>query len=816
MENSLEKIPNHSSVWILGDFNLPDIDWDSNIFTPCGRYPSPSKAMMEIALDFNLQQVVLKPTRDNSILDLCFTNSPAFVDSREIKPGISDHDVVVVTASIRPKIVKLPKRKVYIYNRADFNSISTKLEDLNHQLDDDSVKNMDIDKLWDTLTNTIKLAMDTNIPSKITSSKPSVPWINSDIKRKIKKKRKLYNKARKTGDFELWDKFKELRRKNDREMRKLQRDHIRSIGDCLESNNTKPFRNYIKSLRRDVFGVSSLNSEGRIISTAREKAETLNNQFCSVFTKEDLSSMPSLKSSNIPNMPDIQITISGVEKLLKKLQVNKATGPDGIPARILKECASSVAPILQKIYQKSISTGTLPKAWLNANVSPVFKKGDRSLPSNYRPVSLTSIACKQLEHIIHSNIMNHMDKHSILCDRQHGFRSGRSCETQLAGLVNDLAGILDNRGRIDLCIMDFSKAFDLVPHQRLFAKLDYLGIRGQCKDWIEGFLTERQQQVVIDGQESTNSPVLSGVPQGTVLGPLLFLVYINDLPDWVKSEVRLFADDLILYRGMITPADCDVLQQDINSLCKWESTWQMKFNTSKCFIMHMTHQKRSTPHHYKMRNSILESVCHHPYLGVEISDKLTWARHINQTVNKANSILGLLKRNLWNCSPRTKEIAYKTLVRPRLEYCSPVWDLYQKVHQDNLEKVQRRAARFVKNDYRHTSSVSNMLKDLKWDTLHDRRQRARLITIYKETHNLIPSNISHLLARNNAILARPATRQSHELNYKQIRPNKDCYKYSLYPRTIPLWNKLPPAGKSALNLDSFKRLLENGEPIANN
>ena len=138
-------------------------------------------------------------------------------------------------------IVKLPKRKVYLYNRADFNSISTKLEDLNHQLDEDSVKNMDIDKLWDTLTNTIQLAMDTNIPSKMTSSKPSVPWINSDIKRKIKKKRKLYNKARKTGDFELWDKFKELRRKNDREMRNLQRDHIRSIGDCLESNNTKPF-----------------------------------------------------------------------------------------------------------------------------------------------------------------------------------------------------------------------------------------------------------------------------------------------------------------------------------------------------------------------------------------------------------------------------------------------------------------------------------------------------------------------------------------------------------------------------------------------
>ena len=807
LENSLEKIPKQSSVWILGDFNLPDIDWAINSFKPCGRYPGPSKNMIDIAMDHNLQQVVLTPTRNDNILDLCFTNSPAFLDKVEIKPGISDHDVVIIHASIKPKMIKLPKRKIFLYKKAEYSKICEDLNQLNNKLTNKFVQESSVDELWEHFTSTILESMDDNIPSRITSSKPSIPWINTNMKRNIRKKRKLYDKARKSGDPEHWDKFKQLRRKNDKEMRKLHQEHIRNIGDSLHSENTKPFWNYVKALRKDVFGVSSLTSAGRIVSDAKEKAETLNDQFCSVFTEENLTSIPNLGPSSVPDMPDIHITTAGVEKLLKNLKVNKASGPDNIPARVLKECASSVAPIFQKIYQKSVTTGILPQDWLKANVSPIFKKGDRSLPINYRPVSLTCIACKQLEHILYTNIIHHFEDHLILNDKQHGFRSGRSCETQLAGLVDDLARTLDNRGRTDVCIMDFSKAFDTVPHQRLLLKLDHLGIRSHIKRWIAGFLTKRQQRVVLDGQSSSTSPVTSGVPQGTVLGPLLFLAYINDLPDQLISNIRLFADDVILYRPINTPEDTDILQNDINSLHNWEKTWQMKFNISKCFIMNVTHQRKFVPHEYHLGDSILQVVSNHPYLGVNLSNNLSWASHINQTVNKANSVLGLLKRNLWNCSSRTKEIAYKTIVRPRLDYCSSVWDPYQKVHQDSLEKVQRRAARFVTKEYRHTCSVTKMLQNLGWETLQDRREKSRLLTLFKETHNITPSNITRHIDKESSL--KPRTRQSHELNYKVTRPNKDCYKYSLYPRTIIKWNGLPAAAKSAPNVATFKLIVDN-------
>ena len=253
--------------------------------------------------------------------------------------------------------------------------------------------------------------------------------------------------------------------------------------------------------------------------------------------------------------------------------------------------ATEIAPILTDIFQTSIREGKLPKLWREANVCCIFKKGDKSDPKNYRPISLTCVTCKILEHIIHSHIMKHPVDHVILVDSQHGFWAKRSTETQLLATVHDIAYALQCNNSVSLAILHFAKAFDKVPHQRLLSKLDYYGIRGPLHSWLSSFLTQRMQTVVCDGASSSPREVTSGVPQGTVLGPLFFFLYINDLPSKLQCTVRLFADYCLLYAILVNPtSDAQLLQDDLHKLEEWQSLWQMQFN-----MFHHVHHPEEKP-----------------------------------------------------------------------------------------------------------------------------------------------------------------------------------------------------------------------------
>ena len=503
-------------------------------------------------------------------------------------------------------------------------------------------------------------------------------------------------------------------------------------------------------------------------------------------------------------MKELHVSVEGVTKLLRKVNPNKASGPDSIPARILKELADEIAPLLTTIFNKSLEQGEVPTDWRKANVTAIYKKGDKYEPSNYRPVSLTSLCCKLQEHIIVSNVLSHLEEHSVLTDCQHGFRARRSCETQLMGLYHDLAQSLDKKKQTDLAILDFSKAFDRVPHQRLLKKLMHYGIQGNTQKWIESFLSGRTQQVVIEGESSYSAPVVSGVPQGTVLGPLLFLIFINDLPQHIQSKVRLFADDCIVYRKINNKADCETLQDDLHALERWESTWAMEFHPAKCSVMRVATSNDPIMLSYKLKGHQLQAETTSKYLGVDLSSNLDWKPHIDRIVKKSNSMLGFLRRNLRISSQETKSMAYMAMVRSNLEYCATVWNPWKKEHIKKLEMVQRRAARFVTNRFHNTSSVSDMLEHLEWDTLEARRCKLQLTMFYKIVNNIVDINKDLYLEP-----AMAKTRANHSKKFRQISTSQNCFKNSFFPRTFPLWNKLPASTAEAPDLVRFKQGLSN-------
>ena len=468
----------------------------------------------------------------------------------------------------------------------------------------------------------------------------------------------------------------------------------------------------------------------------------------------------------------------------------------------MKELKEQVAPILTLIFNTSLHTGKTPKDWKHANVAPAFKKGEKYKPINYRPISLTCISCKLMEHIITSNIMTHLESNNILYNLQHGFRKHRSCESQLIDFIQELADKDNDNIQTDLIIMDFAKAFDKVPHQRLLYKLKYYGITDNTLHWIEAFLTDRTQTVVINGTSYTSVQVTSGVPQGTVLGPILFLIYINDFPEYLQhSKLRLFADDSIIYKDINTQDDCNKLQTDLDSAARWEADWLMAFHPDKCTKLTISHKKHTYKHDYTLHNHTLESVTSAKYLGITLQSNLKWNTHCNNIISNAHKSLGFLKRNLQVSNTQIKSRAYQAIIRPKLEYSCTVWDPHTAQYTHKIEMIQRRAARYVHNNYHNTSSVTNMINTLQWPTLAERRLKTRLIMFYKIVHNLIaiPSDI--------LIPTDSRTRQHHAYTYRHLQASKDSYKHSFFPYTIVQWNILPSSVVNSPSVDIFREQL---------
>ena len=481
--------------------------------------------------DKGMTQLINEPTRNTNILDLVLINNPTLVSEVTVIPGISDHDCPVVT--LYTKVThrrKLPKRKIPQYHKAKWDQFSDHMKRIGEIIlsKDDSLS---VNEMWLLLSDGLKKGAVEFIPHKTSKKGTNLPWFTSKLKslhnrrdRLTKKKRILLRNHQKVPDS-LLQKLRDIKKSIQQSSRKAYWTYTEKLitpdeGDSNEYQGMKRFWSFIKYNRTDSSSISQLKTNEKCITDPCAIADTLNKQFESAFTQEtDLPQGLLPDSSPHPDMPYVSITTAGVQKLLDNLKIHKAPGPDGITPRILKALAPVIAPSLTRIFQKSYETGEVPDDWLGANVVPVFNKGQRTDPGIYRPISLTSTCCKLMEHIITSSIMKHATTHNILYPLQFGFRSGRSCETQLTGFISDLLNSMHNSEQTDVLVLDMAKAFDKVGHRRLLKKLEYYGIRGSTNKWINSFLSKRSQTVVFEGSSSYTAPVKSGVPQGSVLGP---------------------------------------------------------------------------------------------------------------------------------------------------------------------------------------------------------------------------------------------------------------------------------------------------------
>ena len=353
----------------------------------------------------------------------------------------------------------------------------------------------------------------------------------------------------------------------------------------------------------------------------------------------------------------------------------------------------------------------MPTAWKEANVTPVFKDGNAACVENYRPISLLCIISKVLERCIHNHIYDFIS--SRINKLQHGFQRQKNCTTQLIQVYHNILEALDKRNEIDIIYLDFTKAFDKVSHPLLLQKLGEFGFLGRLLMWLGSYLSGRKQRVVLEGQHSDWLDVFSGVPQGSILGPLLFSIFINDLPNQVASPslMGLYADDSKMFRVIKNEAEVEQFQGDLSNVHDWSRRWRMQFNTKKCKFMRLTHKKSFKHIHYDMNGDLLDRVKSVKDLGISVTDNLRWSQHIQEITLKANRTLGLVKRVCRDIKDvHIRKALYCSLVRPQLEYASERWSPEQVTYKRMLENVQRRATKFILDYPQHYSYTMRLVK----------------------------------------------------------------------------------------------------------
>jgi len=490
-----------------------------------------------------------------------------------------------------------------------------------------------------------------------------------------------------------------------------------------------------------------------------------------------------------------------IKKIIAKLKTKSAGGPDGIPPIFLKNVASILVSPLVFLYTVFFESTFIPSVWLSAYITPVYKKGDSSLCENYRPISLTCTMCKIMESVIKQQLVNHLLRKGLISKNQHAFVVKHSTVTNLLECVYDWEVSLHSRQPEDTIYVDFSCAFDSVVHAKLIFKLHNLGVGGLLLGWIATFLSNRSQIVVVEHCFSQSSPVKSGVPQGSVLGPVLFILFVNDIAGLGETNdvtLKLFADDLKIYSSISSSTAAAHLQGALSDLESWCELWQMRVNVAKTTVLHLGSNNPKTKYFFNGKDLSFSDEVRD--LGISIDVRLSYDKHISNICNKASSRIGVLFRGFATRNLRILRKDYVSYIRPVLEYASPVWCPYLLKYIKAIEKVQRQFTKRISQ--LSDLSYGERLAALDLETLEIRRLKADLLLYYKIVHNLTPwqanayfsfADCDHYGTRSNDFrLIKPVCRTNH-------------FGAVFFHRCITCWNELPNDVINSSSVFAFKK-----------
>lgn len=802
----LQQIPS-AEIVILGDFNAHHAEWLGSRKTDhAGR------SVHGLALTCGLTQLVATPTRvpdveshTPSLLDLLLTSHPdGYNVAVEAPLGSSDHCLIrsTVPITILPRLRIAGYRRVWHYRSADWDEMRTFFasypwKQVCFSPDDPNV-------VADSVADVVLQGMELFVPSSLVPVRGrSQPWFGQSCKLACSRKRDCYQAwanaamARGVQTSALKKEFNYASRSLKRDIARAKSQHVARIGERLTRlpSGTRAFWSLAKAVEGNFCRPSlpPLRKEDYSLAhDAKEKADLLGKLFASNSTLDDRGNAPPTIPRSKSSMPEVRFFERSVRRALLSLDIHKSSGPDGIPSIVLKTCAPELAPVLTRLFRLSYSSGVVPNSWKTALVHPIPKKGDRSDPSNYRPIAITSLFSKTMESIVNCQLLQYLEDHQLLNDRQYGFRRGRSAGDLLVYLSHRWAQAIETKGEALAVSLDIAKAFDRVWHKALLSKLPSYGLPVKLCNWVTSFLAGRSMRVVVDGACSDSKSVNAGVPQGCVLSPTLFLLHINDMLQ--SGSIHCYADDSTgdaVYTGRTNISRENVIESrnklvseietSLGEVSDWGRLNLVQFNPTKTQVCAFTAKKIPFVVSPSFESTPLTAAANIGILGVDISSGVQFRGHIEGKAKLASKKLGVLNKSRRYFTPAHRLQLYKAQVRPHVEYCSHLYAGAPQYQLLPLDRIQRRATRII-----DCQELSHRL-----DPLALRRDVASLCILYRLYHGECSEELFGLIPPTD-FRHRPSRQNIHPHHLNNWRSTTVRFSRHFLPRTTNLWNKLSP------------------------